>query len=264
MNKNKINNTPLISIITVVYNGEKTLEQTIQSVINQTYDNIEYIIIDGGSTDGTISIIKKYSKHINYWVSEADAGLYDAMNKGISLASGELIGMINSDDWYNLDTVSTIVSCLKFNSGKRIFHGDLLIHDKNGKQNLRRFNPSLFKMLNYGVTYNHPTFFVSKEIYKQYSFNINLVSVSDVQFILEILLKEKDVFVYINKVLANFRKGGISSQQTIVSTLKANYTVRKNAGYTPFNNFKALIINICYQVITKSLLYIKKTMKYEG
>lgn len=264
MNKNKINNNPLISIITVVYNGAKTLEQTIQSVINQTYNNIEYIIIDGGSTDGTLSIIKKYSNHINHWISEEDAGLYDAMNKGISLASGELIGMINSDDWYNLDTVSTVVSYLKLNSGNKIFHGDLLIHDNNGKQHLKRFNPSLFKMLNYGVTYNHPTFFVSKEIYKKYSFNINLVSIADVQFILEILLNEKDVFVYINKVLANFRKGGISSQQTIVSTLKANYTARKNAGYTHFNNLKALIINIIYQVITKSLLNIKKIIKNAG
>lgn len=256
----------MISVITVVYNGANTLEQTIQSVINQTYENIEYIIVDGGSTDGTLSIIKKYSKHINHWISEEDAGLYDAMNKGISLASGKLIGMINSDDWYNPDTVSTVVSYMKLYPGKRIFHGDLLIHDYDGKPHLKRFNPSLFKMLNYGVTYNHPTFFVSKEIYEQYSFNINLVSIADVQFILEILLKEKDVFVYVNKVLANFRKGGVSSQQTIVSTLKANYIARKNAGYTNFNNFKALLINLCYQLMTKSLLglNIKTKVKNEG
>ena len=104
------NNEPLISIITVVYNGEEYLEQTINSVINQTYKNIEYLIIDGGSTDGTLDIIKKYDNHISYSVSESDKGLYDAMNKGISIANGELIGMINSDDWYELDAVELIVN----------------------------------------------------------------------------------------------------------------------------------------------------------
>lgn len=255
---------PLISIITVVYNGAKTLEQTIQSVINQTYNNIEYIIIDGGSTDGTIDIVEKYKDQIAFWVSEPDKGLYDAMNKGISKANGEIIGMINSDDWYEPGTVSSIVSYSEINPGAKIFHGDLLIHETNGRQAIKRFNPSLFKMLNYGVTYNHPTFFVSKDIYKKYSFNIKLVSVADVQFILEILLKEKNVFIYIDQVLANFRKGGVSSQQTIISTLKANYIARKNAGYSIFQNLKALFINTCYQVLTKSVLSLIKTIKHEG
>lgn len=91
-----------ISIITVSYNAAKTIEQTIQSVVNQTYDNIEYIIIDGGSTDGTVDIIKKYEDKIAYWVSEPDKGIYDAMNKGILKASGEYIYFLGADDWlYN-------------------------------------------------------------------------------------------------------------------------------------------------------------------
>lgn len=92
-----------ISIVTVSYNAAKTIEQTIKSVINQTYSNIEYIVIDGGSTDGTVDIIRKYEDRIAYWVSEPDGGIFDAMNKGIKVATGEVVGIINSDDWYEHD-----------------------------------------------------------------------------------------------------------------------------------------------------------------
>jgi len=98
--KKSFEDKPLISIITVVFNGEKYLEETIQSVINQTYDNVEYIIIDGGSTDGTLDIIKKYEDQIDYWVSEKDKGIYDAMNKGIDLASGDGLLFLNSGDYF--------------------------------------------------------------------------------------------------------------------------------------------------------------------
>src|SRR3990172_7180600 len=91
---------PLISVITVVYNGAKYIEQTIQSVINQTYDNIEYIIVDGASTDNTLKIINKYEDRIDYWISEADSGLWNAMNKGVRLATGDILNFLNSDDFY--------------------------------------------------------------------------------------------------------------------------------------------------------------------
>jgi glycosyltransferase involved in cell wall biosynthesis len=116
-----VNNT-LISIITVVYNGVSTIEQTILSVINQTYKNIEYIIIDGSSTDGTVDIIKKYEKHLIYWVSEPDKGIYDAMNKGIRKATGEWLNFMNSGDIFSdisvlkniFCTNSTLISSIKF------------------------------------------------------------------------------------------------------------------------------------------------------
>jgi len=106
---------PLVSIITVVLNGRKTIEQTILSVRNQSYANIEYIIIDGGSTDGTINIIEKYSEGVDFWISESDNGLYDAMNKGIGYANGELIGLLNSDDYYESDAVSRVIEAYKSN-----------------------------------------------------------------------------------------------------------------------------------------------------
>ena len=106
---------PLISIITVCFNSSKTIRQTIESVLNQTYTNIEYILVDGKSTDNTVAIIEEYApqftaKGIVYrWVSEPDAGIYDAMNKGIKLATGEWIGIINSDDWYELDACENML-----------------------------------------------------------------------------------------------------------------------------------------------------------
>ena len=99
----------LVSIITVVRNARKTIEQTINSVLSQTYKNIEYIIIDGASTDGTQEVIKKYENQLTYSVSEVDQGLYDAMNKGIQHARGDIIGIINSDDWYECNAIQKVV-----------------------------------------------------------------------------------------------------------------------------------------------------------
>ena len=106
--KNKIQKKPLFSLITVVLNNEKFLEKTIQSVLNQKIKNFEYIIIDGGSSDSSLKIIKKYEKKISYWVSEKDMGLYDAFNKGLILASGDIVGIINSDDTYTPECLKIV------------------------------------------------------------------------------------------------------------------------------------------------------------
>mgnify|MGYP000302656355 FL=1 len=132
---------PLISVVTVSYNAIATIEQTILSVINQKYSAIEYIIIDGGSTDGTVDIIKKYEDKISYWVSERDNGIYDAMNKGIRHATGKIVGIINSDDWYEMDAFATVADLYLKKGDLYLYHGD--IRYCLGKQETRVDSPNL-------------------------------------------------------------------------------------------------------------------------
>jgi glycosyltransferase involved in cell wall biosynthesis len=232
----KSNEIPLVSIITVVYNGEKYLEQTIESVINQTYKNIEYIIIDGGSTDRTLDIIRKYEKHIAYWVSESDKGLYDAMNKGIGIAKGELIGMINSDDWYELNTVELMVNAYKNNPDKTIFHADRYDVDDDGNRKIRKFHPSSFKFKYYGMTYNHPSMFITKDEYKKHLYNTELRALSDYQFVLEAFLRDNNTLFYINQPTVNYRLDGISAQLPLKKMLDEGFVARKISGMNILEN----------------------------
>lgn len=237
-------NIPLVTIITVVYNGEKYLGQTIESVINQTYKNIEYIIIDGGSTDGTLEIIKKYEKDISYWVSEPDKGLYDAMNKGIGIAKGELIGMLNSDDWYELEAIEIMVEAYKNNPTKSIFHADRYDIDDDGNKTVKKFHPSAFKFKYYGMTYNHPSMFITKEEYSKHLYNIDLTSLSDYQFVLEAFLNNKYSLLYINKAIVNYRLDGVSAQMTLKNSLREGFTARKNSGMNLFSNIFSIIFRL--------------------
>ena len=119
-------NNPLVSIITVVYNGEKHIEQTINSVLNQTYSNIEYIIIDGDSTDNTLNIIKKYEDKIAHFISEKDSGIYNAMNKGLALTKGEIISILNADDYYFENTLQQVVDIFS-TSQSDIVYGNMAV-----------------------------------------------------------------------------------------------------------------------------------------
>ena len=214
-----------VSIITVVYNNRDTIKDAIESVLNQTYKNIEYIIVDGASTDGTVDIVKSYEDKITKFVSGPDNGLYDAMNKGIRLATGDVVGILNSDDFYAANNIiENVVNRFQEESVDSVY-GDLEYVDaKDAKKVVRYwkskpFNHMLFKQ---GWHPAHPTFFVKKEIYDKYGvFNTEFKIAADYELMLRFLEKNKISSSYITKVFVKMRLGG-ESNQSIKNIIKAN------------------------------------------
>lgn len=201
-----------VSIITVSYNAAKTIEQTILSIKAQSYTNIEYIIIDGQSTDGTLDIIEKYKKDIDCIVSEPDKGIYDAMNKGIQYATGDIIGFVNSDDWYEPDTIEKVVVCFN-NTDAEITHG--LVWDIDGDGNKKKTNGFENEEVEYEqLHYNmlpHLSVFAKRTVFEQYGgFNINYRIAADYDWILRCYTGGIR-FQYINGVMGSFRRGGVST-----------------------------------------------------
>jgi len=206
--KKSYEDKPLVSIITVVFNGEKYLEETIQSVINQGYDNVEYIIIDGRSTDGTLDIIKKYEDKIDYWVSEKDKGIYDAMNKGLVLSVGEMIGIINADDWYVMDAIEEIVLALQ-ESGADYSVGN--IQKIPSKIVARPIFPLITGRIYQEMMYPHISAFIKKTVYKQVGlFDVRYRISADFDMALRIHLRNFRC-IYIDAILAMIIEGGISN-----------------------------------------------------
>lgn len=199
-----------VSIITVSYNSVKTIEQTIQSVLGQSYKNIEYIIIDGASTDGTLDVIQKYSKNIACVISEKDNGIYDAMNKGLQKATGELIGIINSDDWYEKDAVENVVLECKKTDADIIF-GNMLRVDVDGKESLHPMRD--FESMWYQMSIPHPTVFIKKKVYDTYGvFDLQYELAADYELLLRLYSQALN-FHFCNKIIAHFREGGASKQR---------------------------------------------------
>ena len=203
---------PKVSIITVVYNGEKTIEQTIQSVLNQTYHNIEYIIVDGCSEDNTINIVKRYEKRISRIIQEPDHGLYDAMNKGIRCVSGELIGMINSDDWYEADAVEKIVGCFN-RTDAEVVHGDINLIDEDGISHLVK--PVALERIWYTMPISHPSVFVKRSVYERFGgFDLQYAIVADYELMLRLFCQHVK-FEYLEEKIANFRRGGLTTTKEV-------------------------------------------------
>lgn len=197
-----------VSIVTVVYNGDKFLEQTILSVLNQTYKNIEYIIIDGGSTDKTVEIIKKYEDRLAYWISEKDRGIYDAMNKGVLKATGELVGIINSDDFYSETTsIENVVDTYQNNNTPDILYGNIKFFNPETNQT-KVIYPSVLT-LNKDMTLNHPSCFLRADLYKSKLFDINFKICADYDLILFFYKNGKNL-LYVDKIITTMRIGGAS------------------------------------------------------
>lgn len=231
-----------ISIVTVVYNNEKTIQDAIQSVLGQSYGNIEYVIIDGNSKDKTVKLISDYKDQLGYFVSEKDNGLYDAMNKGILACTGDVIGILNSDDLYqDLDVINDVMKQFKANPNLDILYGDLVyvksddinkvVRNWKSKTYYKRF----FENANVPP---HPSLFVKKKVYEEAGlFDLDYKIAADYEFMLRIFKKHNFNSIYFNRLIVRMRLGG-ASNASFSSIIKQNKEVlnawKKNNLKRPF------------------------------
>jgi glycosyltransferase involved in cell wall biosynthesis len=214
-----------VSIITATYNSEKFLAGCIASVKKQTYGNIEHIIVDGKSTDGTLRIIKKNDSHISKWISETDRGMYDAINKGIEMATGDIIGVLNSDDILaDPNTIMDIVACFD-ETGTDSVYGDLVYVDPETPSKVFRLwkgLPYKRSRFNFGWMPAHPTFYIRRSLIQQYgNYENHYHTAADYEFMARYLYAHKISSHYLPQMIVKMRNGG-ASNVTIYSRLRAN------------------------------------------
>jgi glycosyltransferase involved in cell wall biosynthesis len=235
-----------VSIITVTMNSEKYLSDCINSVRRQNYRDIEHIIIDGKSTDGTLNIIHQNLNHISYWISETDRGMYDAINKGLEMATGDVVGILNSDDMFaTADAVKSIVDCFE-TTGTDSVYGDLVYVDACNTQKILRYWKGVSykrSRFRYGWMPAHPTFYMRRELIEQYGIYENhYYTAADYEFMARYLFLHKVSSRYIDTMLVKMRSGGISNEN-LKSRLRANrrdfLAMRKNK--IPFSFFVSIL-----------------------
>lgn len=239
-----------ISIITVSYNAVNTIEKTISSIINQTHENIEYIIIDGGSNDGTIDIIKKYSHKIHYWSSEPDNGIYDAMNKGVSMCTGEYLIFMNSGDTFiKKSTLKNCCEFIKYHAGADIYYGNTILTYKSGQYLSTPEN--LSKLCNQMI-FCHQSCLVRTDLQKRYPFNLNYKILADYYFFRTTYLKGYS-YIHINIPISIYdAEDGVSSKR--IKEMMIEYSRIINS-----NNYIRHLTNLFYIYLKSS---IKKIVPY--
>ncbi|MFA7942787.1 glycosyltransferase family 2 protein [Pseudomonas brenneri] len=229
-----------ISIITVSYNSESTIRDTIESVLAQTYPNIEYIIVDGASKDNTMGIVSEYSGSIAKVVSEPDKGIYDAMNKGIALATGDVVGILNSDDFYeNTTALATVAAAFTKNPASALVYGDVVFVEPDNLQQVTRFySAAHFRAwkLRFGWMPPHPGTFIRSTVYRDVGPYSLLYKISaDYEMFVRLLLGKRLQYSHINQVLVRMRSGGVSTSG-VRSSLRLNREIvqacRRNGIYT--------------------------------
>lgn len=202
-----------ISIITVCYNSSKTIDKTFQSVKNQTYKNVEYIVIDGNSSDNTLNLIVDYKDIITKYISEKDKGLYDAMNKGIALATGDIVGILNSDDVFHSDTVLEEVANFHKNNSIDASVGNILQFNEQGKivrnYSAKNWNPEKLKI---GFMPAHPAIFFKRELFDKFgNYHLDFTIGADYELITRFFLKHKIIWKFSNITTTSMLIGGLSS-----------------------------------------------------
>lgn len=242
-----------ISVITVCYNSQNVIEKTIQSVINQTFQDIEYLIIDGGSTDKTLDIINKYKDKIEKIISEKDNGIYDAMNKGIINAKGDYIIFLNADDVFLHDNVLNLAA-QKMNDNKAIYYGDLIFLEKaTGQINNRKQDNINYVYLCGGMLF-HPAIFASKKLFEKIGpFDTKYKIVADYEWILRALVKFKASCSYLNIPITIFAEGEGAS--TNPKNKDLHKKERKDVQKKYFSPFMTVLSNFWYKSLRSSLYF---------
>lgn len=247
-----------VSIITVSLNSEKTIEDAITSVVNQSYKDIEYIVIDGASSDSTVDIIKKHRNRIAYWVSEKDKNHYDAMNKGIKVATGHIIGILNSDDMYIDDSViEDVVKSISKNDVDSCY-GDLVYVDKHATNKVIRYwNSGSFckERFKRGWMPPHPAFFVRRRIYEKYGyFRTDQLRAGDYELMLRLLYKFEISTVHIPRVLTKMRIGG-GGKPTVANVCRA---IKENYWAWKVNELRPSLFTFVLKPVSKIFQYINR------
>ena len=219
-----------ISIITVTYNSAASIEQTMRSVLDQSYKNIEYIIIDGGSTDQTLDIISKYKAQLGYFISEKDNGIYDALNKGIAAATGDIIGILHSDDFYTSNTaIEHVAQQFAKTNCNAVYANLYYVNRVNTDKITRKWHSGKYSngMFINGWMPPHPTFFVKNEVYKKFgAFNLNFKTSADYELMLRLIHKHKIKLSYLDEYIIKMRVGG-QSNVSVNNRVIANLEDRK-------------------------------------
>ena len=240
--------SPLVSIVTVVYNGAATLERTIQSVLAQDHP-LEYIIMDGGSTDGTLDLIRRYEDRITYWTSARDGGIYDAMNKGIEECTGEWVGMINADDRYEPGVVSRMMEAAAKEPMAKILHGDIWLTFPDGGRRLKRARPNGFLLKYWEMVLNHPSFFVRRSYYQGRPYDTMLKVSADHKWTYQAWREDPGQFLYVPIPVAEFTIGGASTRMSLGRVLSEGLRVSRGLGMGTWDIFVGqLVRTIMYPV----------------
>ena len=247
-----------ISIITVSYNNSATIEDTILSIESQSYPDIEHIIIDGASTDDTMAIIKKHEDKIARVISESDNGIYDAMNKGIEFATGDIVGFLNADDvYYDNDCLSTVINEFERKDTDSVFADLVYVLPDNLNKIVRYYSSADFVPNNFsrGLMPAHPTFFAKRDCYKKYGgFKTDYKIAADYELLIRFLAINNVTYSYIPKVLVKMRKGGTSTKN-----LKSNWILNKEiVRACAENGIKTNLLKVYLKYLTKSLQLIKR------
>jgi glycosyltransferase involved in cell wall biosynthesis len=235
---------PLVSIVTVVYNGAATLERTIQSVLGQDWPRLEYIIVDGGSTDGTVEIIRKYEHRLARWTTGKDQGIYDAMNKGIGLCIGDWVGLINADDAYAEGAVRKVMGAAAGRPGVNIVHGDILMTWPDGSSKVKHARRSSFLLKYWEMVLNHPSFFVRRSYYQGRPFEPTFKVSGDHHWTLRAWMEDKGQFLYVPEVLALFSVGGASMTNPLGRSLQESDRMGEDLGLAAWERWLARMVRM--------------------